>query len=132
MTLYFVGVTSPLWSISAGVGDMIAATAMVWMCVRGFQRGWLSKRAVVFWSWFGLLDFVHALVLAVLLIPSPIGPLAGDTAATDASVALSFPFNVVPGMLVPLLFPSHLVMLLQARRHGAAIRFAPRGAPVPG
>jgi hypothetical protein len=116
--LYFYEITAPQWSIPAGVGDVTAAVALTSLAVMGFKRGRVSKSWLMFWNAFGLADFVVVLVLAVLFIPSSIGLLAGDTAVTTADVALSFPFNYIPTVVVPFLFCTHLIVFLQLMRHG--------------
>ena len=113
--LYFNDLTSPIWSISAGLGDVIAALALTTLGARGFVNGRLSRQSVKFWTLFGLFDFVHALVLAVLLLPSAIGLLAGAHVTQNASAALHFPFVLVPAVFVPFLFSIHLMVLVQLR-----------------
>ena len=109
------GLTSAKWAIPTALGDLISAMALPTLAVIGFRRGSLSRSVIRFWNVFGLLDFVQAFTLIVLLLPSPIGLLAGPSAPTNASLVLTFPLNVIPIVFVPILFSAHLVALLQLR-----------------
>jgi len=117
------GLTSPLWAVSAGIGDMVAALGLTVLAWRGYRDGQVPRRAVIAWNLFGIADFLHVLVLATLLIPSAIGVLAGPEPRANASLALAFPFSLVPIVIVPWLFAAHIVALLIARRSGETMSF---------
>jgi hypothetical protein len=116
-------ITSPRWAISGGIGDCTAATAMGALALYGFMKGRLPRRPVLFWNGFGMLDAMHVGTLATLYIPSRIGVLAGNTPLTNASLAVSFPFNLITVLFVPLLFSIHLIIWWQARTKPATITF---------
>src|SRR5207302_2838492 len=114
--------TSPAWAVSVGLGDITAAIALTYLAITGYQRGRLRRSAVRFWNLWGLVDFIHALVLAVLFLPSKVGVLAGATPATSATLAVTFPFVIIP-ITVPLLACTHLIILGRLRGAGDEIVF---------
>jgi len=114
-------ITSPRWSISGGIGDCTAATALGALALYGFLKRRVPRGQVLFWNAFGMLDAMHVGVLATLFIPSPIGVLAGPTPLTNATLALTFPFNLITILFVPILFGVHLIIFWQVRGKPAVI-----------
>ena len=115
--------TSPRWSVSGGIGDCTAATALGALAIYGFMKGRVPRGQVLFWNAFGMLDAMHVGVLATLYIPGPLGLLAGPTPVENATLAVSFPFNLITVWFVPILFATQLVIFWQAKSKPSIIQF---------
>jgi hypothetical protein len=108
----------PTW---AGWGDIIAGTLAIpiaWLAARPYAR----KLAIILgWNWFGALDLVNAVALALLstngsrfqLIHAGVGPAA----------MTSLPWVLAPTFLVPFYFVCHAIVFAQLRQRGATSRF---------
>ncbi len=122
--LYYRGVLPGSFANPAGWGD-IAAAVTAPLIAMNLSR--LSKRFVVGWNLYGMLDLVTAVTLGVLNSTSPIGVLTHDVTTRPMG---QFPLSLVPTFGVPLLFICHLAVLFQLREdarattmlHGRALR----------
>jgi hypothetical protein len=75
----------------------------------------VSRRHILAWNSFGVLDFIIALSLGVMTRTE--GPLQVSQ-AVSSDILVSFPFVIIPGYLVQLLLISHIIIYLQCmRRH---------------
>ena len=105
--LYAHDVLPGLFAWLAGVGDMLAATGAVLLGSALLRGKTVSRRALLRWNTFGLLDFVIAVVIGTALRSTWLG----GTVNTDAMALL--PLSLVPTVIVPLYVITHLVIYLQ-------------------
>ena len=101
----FVALTGFAWL--AGVGDMLAAIGAVFLGSALLQGRTVSRRRLLAWNTFGLLDFVIAVIVGTALRSVYLG---GDI-NTDAMALL--PLSLVPTVIVPLYIITHLAIYLQ-------------------
>jgi hypothetical protein len=109
LILYYRGILPGSFANPAGWGD-IAAAVTAPLIAMNLSR--LSKRIVVAWNLYGMLDLVTAITLGVLNSASPIGVLAHGVTTRPMG---QFPLCLVPTFGVPLLFICHLAVLFQLR-----------------
>ena len=117
LLLWTVGrLTAPFAPI-AGWGDIITgvtAIPVAWAVWRQVA-GW--RPLAVIWNLFGAADLITAVALGVLSAPgSPLQLFAVPNAPTMTTL----PWVLIPGYLVPLLFMTHVLMLMQLRAHAPA------------
>jgi hypothetical protein len=96
------GELSPLFAAWAGWGDIIAAVGAVVLVLSGLPRTTLHRRAYLAWNTFGVLDLVVAVGTATIVV------FRGDVPGMDPITRL--PLVLVPTLLVPLLFASHVAV----------------------
>jgi hypothetical protein len=108
--------TAPFAPI-AGWGDIITgvtAVPVAWAVWRQ-AAGW--RPLAVIWNLFGAADLITAVSLGVLSAPgSPLQLFAVPNAPTMTTL----PWVLIPGYLVPILFMTHVLMLVQLRVHAPA------------
>jgi hypothetical protein len=117
--LYFHGKLPGLFALPAGLGDAIAAITAVVLGI-ALYRGPVAKRWVVAWNGFGLADFVVALGTGVASSQPALAALTGGVTTQPMQ---AFPLALIPGFFVPLYVITHIIVMLQLRRHwGGAAR----------
>jgi hypothetical protein len=108
--------TAPFAPI-AGWGDIITgvtAVPVAWAVWRQVA-GW--RPLAVIWNLFGAADLITAVSLGVLSAPgSPLQLFA----IAGAPIMTTLPWVLIPGYLVPILFMTHVLMLVQLRVHAPA------------
>jgi len=101
----------------AGWGDIITgvtAIPVAWAVWRK-TSGW--RPLAVIWNLFGAADLIDAIALGVLSAPgSPLQLFAIPNAPTMTTL----PWVLIPGYLVPILFMTHVLMLVQLGAHAPA------------
>ncbi|WPV01646.1 hypothetical protein SNE26_07650 [Mucilaginibacter sp. cycad4] len=71
-----------------------------------FTADKFSKKLIRYWHYLGLTLLSVIVILAILSAPSPIQQLARSQPNT---AILMFPFTLLPGLVVPIVFLSHLL-----------------------
>ncbi len=105
-----------LFALPAGIGDAMTAIGAVFLGIALYEQpGRISKKRVLQWNTFGLLDFVAAVSLGVLTRTGEVLHSAGQP---GSDIMGSFPLAIVPGFFVPFYIITHLVIYLQLRRAG--------------
>jgi hypothetical protein len=92
----------------AAVGDMIAGAWAAIMAARMFAGRGAGRGLLGAWNWFGLLDLVAALTLALLAAPAI--PFRIFEAPTAGLALLDLPWVAVPAFIVPVLIFTHAVI----------------------
>ncbi len=73
-----------------------------------FIKGKISKRTLIIWNFICLLLLVNIVVHAILSAPTPFQKMAFD----QPNIAvLHSPFHLLPAIVVPLVFLSHLASI---------------------
>ena len=101
----------------AGWGDIITgvtALPVAWLVWRK-AAGW--RPVAVIWNLFGAADLIDAISLGILSAPG--SPLQLFPIPSEATMT-TLPWVLIPGYLVPLLFMTHVLMLLQLRARAPA------------
>jgi hypothetical protein len=96
------GELAPIFAAWAGWGDIITAAGAVVLVLSGLPRSALHRRAYLAWNTFGVFDLVVAVGTATIVV------FRGDIPGMDPITRL--PLVLVPTMLVPLLFASHVAV----------------------
>ncbi len=104
------------FAIPAGLGDVIAAGAALMLAGLLLSRTAVSRRAIYWWNWFGLLDFVVAILVGTMSQSGGVLHIAG-TPTTQAFGQL--PLALIPAFAVPLFTITHLIVFLQLRHRYA-------------
>jgi hypothetical protein len=113
--LYAHGVLPGLFAWLAGVGDMLAAVGAVLIGSALLKGKAVSRKTLLNWNMFGLLDFVIAIVVGTALRSA----YMGGAVNTDAMAQL--PLSLVPTVIVPLYIITHLVIFLQLQERRQAL-----------
>lgn len=112
--LYAYDLLPGLFAWLAGLGDMLAAIGAVIIGSALLQGKQVSRRVLLRWNAFGLLDFIIAVAVGTVLRSNYLG----GTINTDAMAML--PLSLVPTVIVPLYVITHLVIFLQQRKNHRA------------
>jgi hypothetical protein len=107
--LYAHDVLPGLFAWLAGLGDMLAAVGAVLIGAALLRGETVSRRTLLRWNTFGLLDFVIAVVIGLALTSNYLG----GTINTDPMALL--PLSLIPTVAVPLFFITHLMIYQQLR-----------------
>ena len=94
------------FAIPEGLGD-IAAAAGALALLPGIVKGTASRRWLLAWNVFGLVDLVSAITMGVLYSDGPLGILGPGTVTTTLMV--TFPVSLIPTFFVPLFILLHLL-----------------------
>ena len=112
LLMYQSGQLSAEFAITAGWGDIIAATGALAIVI--LMRDPMTKPGVLLlWNTFGLADILLVVITATriaMATPSEIQPL------------LVFPMSLVPTFVVPLVIASHVLVLMRLRQLAKTIR----------
>jgi hypothetical protein len=108
---------------SAGIGDIVTGLAAIWLTAQLASGRAVSSLVLAIWNAFGALDLIVAMALGALSAPG--FPLRVFTSSDEAANA-SLPWVIIPTLIVPLLFLTHLTIAarLSSRTEGRMV-FAP-------
>ena len=109
LLLYAHDVLPGLFAWLAGVGDMLAAVGAVLIGTALLRGRPVSRRSLLRWNTFGLLDFLIAVMVGTALRSTYLGGVVN----TDAMALL--PLSLVPTLVVPLYVITHLMIYQQLR-----------------
>ncbi len=112
---WFVGALPGGFGIPEGLGD-VAAAAGALALLPSLRRGSVSRRWLLIWNTFGLIDLLSALTMGVLYSNTNLGVLSNGGVTTELMV--TFPVSLIPTFLVPLFILLHLLTF--ARTAGLA------------
>ena len=107
--LHAHGVLPGLFAWPAGLGDMLTALGALLIGTVLLRGGVVSRRVLLAWNSFGLLDFVIAVALGTALRSTYLG----GAIPTDAMAVL--PLSLVPTLVVPFYLITHVIIYLQLR-----------------
>jgi hypothetical protein len=110
LVLYSYGVLPLVFAAPAGIGDALAAAGALVLSAALFSARGASRRAVLAWNTFGVVDFVVAVSTGGLA-----GTLLAEWSPVSTDVMAVFPLVLIPGFLVPLFTITHLVIYAQLR-----------------
>jgi len=113
--LYSIGQLPAIFALMAGFGDAIAAIWAIAMSYYWFthHRG-LSRKMLLRWNHFGLVDFILALSIGAL---SQIGGLFHIAGGPTSELVVMMPIVLIPGFLVQVLVITHIIIYLQLRNN---------------
>jgi hypothetical protein len=104
-------------ALPAGLGDLFVGVTAPFVAGSVAPRLAATRRWLVLWNLFGVLDLVVAIVLGVLNSPSRLGLLT-DPATLDNPLAYpmgSLPMALIPCFFVPATLMLHVTTLLRVR-----------------
>ena len=106
--LFVYGAIPELMTFAGRNFDILAGITAPLVYYFGYQKQWLSRPVIIGWHIISLLLLGNIVVHAILSIPFPLQQLAFE----QPNIAvLTFPFVLLPGLVVPLVFFSHLIAL---------------------
>ncbi|MEM9831987.1 MAG: hypothetical protein AAF944_15205 [Bacteroidota bacterium] len=106
--LFVYGTIPELMTFAGRNFDILAGITAPLVYYFGYQKQWLSRSFIISWHIISLLLLGNIVVHAILSIPSPFQQLAFD----QPNIAiLTFPFVLLPGLVVPIVLFSHLIAL---------------------
>ena len=104
-----------LFAYLAGVGDALTAMAAVFLAFNMMKRKeGISKRAILRWNTFGLIDFILAVSIGLL---TRTDALLMQSNGINSDMMIAFPMVIIPGFLVQLLSLTHIIIYLQLRNN---------------
>ncbi len=106
--LYLEGLVPIIMSFAGWNYDILSGVLALLLLIVFLVKGDLPKSLVYAWSAISMCLLAIILVTAVLSIPSPIQQLAFDQPNIGV---LKFPFTLLPGVVVPIVILSHLLIL---------------------
>lgn len=112
--LYAHDVLPGLFAWLAGLGDAVAAAGATLIGIKLLRGRAVSKRALLAWNSFGLLDFLIAVTVGTALRSTWLG----SDISTDPMALL--PLSLVPTLIVPLYMITHLIIFMKLRNTGGS------------
>jgi hypothetical protein len=103
-----LGLVPGVFALPAGLGDVLIGLTAPVVAYRLRAGHPSSRRLAILWNVIGLADLVVAVTLGVLSAPGPLQRVAFDAPNTAIS---SFPFVLIPMVLVPLSVLLHVFSL---------------------
>ncbi len=91
-------------------GDLFSGLTAPLIAYWGFYKKLLPRWVLITWNLVCLLLLVNVVTNAVLSFPGPLQQINFDR---PNIAVMEFPFILLPGFIVPLVFFCHLVALLQ-------------------
>lgn len=101
-----------LFALPAGIGDALVALGASALAAALYSGRRVSRRTVLAWNTFGILDFVIA-VTAGVLSRSPVHATLGMEVSSAAMTSL--PLAMIPTFVVPLYLITHAIVWLHYR-----------------
>ena len=96
----------------AGLGDALAAAGATLIGIKLLRGSEVSKRVLLTWNSFGLMDFLIAISVGTALRSAWLG----SEIPTDPMAFL--PLSLIPTLIVPFYMITHLIIFLQLRKSG--------------
>ncbi|MDH3870821.1 MAG: hypothetical protein OEU44_01240, partial [Gammaproteobacteria bacterium] len=110
--LYAHDVLPGLFAWLAGLGDALAAAGATLIGIKLLRGSEVSKRVLLTWNSFGLMDFLIAISVGTALRSAWLG----SEIPTDPMAFL--PLSLIPTLIVPFYMITHLIIFLQLRKSG--------------
>ena len=122
LVLWGAGALSGSMALPAGIGDIIVGATAPVVAAGVVPRLPFTRRLLVFWTLFGMLDLVVAVSMGVLNSPSRFGILANAStlASPSTDVLGSLPMALIPCFFVPLTMMLHVATLIRLRSDQSA------------
>jgi hypothetical protein len=111
------GVVPGIFALPAGVGDVITGLLAVPVAISLAAGTIESRKAAIAWNIFGLLDFVIAVGVALMITPGPLQLIVPSI--PNATVGI-YPTVMIPAFAVPISILLHALSLRQLRRRSKA------------
>lgn len=108
--LYHYGVVSVYMTFEGTNFDIVSGITAPFVSWFAFSNTTPNKKLLLWWNIICLLLLLNVVVTAVFAIPSPVQQLAFDQ---PNMAVLYFPFNLLPTVVVPMVFFAHLVAIKQ-------------------
>ena len=113
--LYSIGQLPSLFALTAGFGDAITAVWAIGMAYYWFTHPQgLSRKMLLRWNHFGLVDFILALGIGAL---SQTGGLLYFAGGPSNDLVVAMPLVLIPGFLVQVFVITHIIIYLQVRNN---------------
>ena len=110
---WFLGALPGGFGIPEGLGD-VAAAAGALALLPSLRRGTVSRKRLLIWNTFGLIDLLSALTMGVLYSNTNVGLLSSGGVTTELMV--TFPVSLIPTFLVPLFILLQLLTFARIAR----------------
>ena len=107
--LYAHGVLPGLFAVLAGPGDTLATVGATLIGINLLRGKEASRKTILRWNSFGLLDFLVAVTVGTALRSTWLG----SDITTDPMAFL--PLSLIPTLVVPFFMITHLIIFLQLR-----------------
>ena len=112
--LYFHDRLPALFALPAGLGDAAAAAGAVYLGIAMYEKPErVTRRRILAWNSFGLLDFAAAVSLGVL---TRSGEALHSSGQVGSEIMGTFPLALIPVFAVPFFVITHLIIYIQLRR----------------
>lgn len=111
LILYGAGRLPAPFAPLAGWGDVLtglAAAPIAWLAYRQL----VSRRTVLLWNTFGLLDLIVAIGLGAISAPGVLRLMIADP---GSEIMTLLPWLLIPGFIVPLLATTHIAVFYRLR-----------------
>ena len=106
--LYHKGLMSVLVTFEGTNFDILSGISAPIIAFFVFRKNTIHHRALLLWNFICLILLLNVIVTAVLSTPSPMQLLS----LNQPNIAiLTFPFNLLPSFLAPLMLYSHLIAI---------------------
>jgi hypothetical protein len=111
--LFLKGMIPQIMTFEGWNYDILSGvSALGILLILRFSNGGLNQKLFRMWNYFGILMLSIIVVIAILSAPTPFQQLA----FMQPNIAiLSFPFTLLPAIVVPIVLLSHLLMLKKVK-----------------
>lgn len=90
--------------------DIIIGMTAPFIAQMGFQKKFLTRKILLGWNVLGILFLTNIVINAALSVPGPLHLLSLDM---PNLAVLKFPYQLLPTLIVPALFFSHVVAIIR-------------------
>ena len=111
--LYFQDKLPALFALPAGLGDAMAAIGALFLGIALYEHAELvTRKRILFWNTFGLIDFVIAVSMGILTRTGDMLHISGQV---NSDIMGTFPLVLIPGFAVPFYVITHLIVYAQIK-----------------
>lgn len=111
--LYHAGLVSVLMTWEGTNWDILSGLSAPVIALIAFGGGEVKKKLLLIWNVIALVLLLNVVITAALAFPSPIQQLAFDQ---PNLAILSFPYNLLPAVVVPIVMFGHFVAIRRLRK----------------
>ena len=113
ITLYYLAIAKLIPEVMTFEGlnyDILSGIFGGLMFLFVFRKKWISPKWLLVWNVSGLLLLINIVIIAILSLPAPFQKLAFNQPNIGLAI---FPFIWLPGIIVPIVFFSHISAILK-------------------
>jgi len=90
--------------------DIVIGMTAPFIAQMGFQKKLLTRNIIIGWNVVGIIFLANIVINAALSVPGPMQLLNHET---PNLAVLSFPYQLLPTLIVPIVFFSHVVAIIR-------------------